>query len=177
MVVMLRREAVWVLLWQFIHNVETVPAAQSLWPVCPFIAKLLINFWKTIMGAKLVNIYNYKFQNSKNRHLEFLNLSPQGLISSINNQMSTQLIFCSCKWGLIITTSFVVIFWSLLITRAFVWNHSAKVVNKPKLWFEMKSTKVYSKNLLVKSSGKNYNIYLYFTWFSRSWKLSKFLKK
>ena len=34
------------------------------------------------------------FYNSKNRHLEFLNLSPQGLISSVINDITAALFWC-----------------------------------------------------------------------------------
>ena len=34
------------------------------------------------------------FHNSKNRHLEFLNLSPQGLISSVINDITAALFWC-----------------------------------------------------------------------------------
>ena len=46
-----------------------------------------------------------------------------------------------------------------------------------KLLFEMKMTKVYSKILLMKSSGSNLIFYLHFTWLIGSWKLQRILEK
>ena len=49
------------------------------------------------MYLKLSFSHFILFYNYKKRHLEFLNLSPQGLISSVINEQATILCF-DCQW-------------------------------------------------------------------------------
>ena len=79
MVVLLRREK---------GSVYVRTAASSIWLVLLFLSIYLVavanpNKHIVAMYQKLSFSDFISFYNSKDRHLEFLNLSPQGLISSL----------------------------------------------------------------------------------------------